>query len=45
MKCVYDGNEAIGLDLCHASHPICAEHIGHQLAPLPKPEPKAAAKK
>jgi hypothetical protein len=33
--CIYDGKPAVGLDLCHASHPICEDHsLGHQLAPL-----------
>jgi hypothetical protein len=40
MKCIYDDRPAVGLDLCHASHPICADHIGHQLAPLPEPPKK-----
>jgi hypothetical protein len=40
-ECVYDGKPAVGIDLCHASHPVCAEHVlGHQLAPLEVAEPK-----
>ena len=47
MDCVYCGKPATHLDLCHASHPVCAQHtgLGHQLEALPpKPAAKAAAK-
>jgi hypothetical protein len=43
MNCIYDDNTAVGLDLCHGSHPICADHLGHQLADIPAP-PKARKK-
>jgi len=36
MDCTYCSKPAIGLDLCHASHPVCADHAhGHQLGALP----------
>lgn len=38
--CVFCGKAATRLDLCHARSPVCDAHLGHQTAPLPKPDVK-----
>ncbi len=48
-RCAYCLLPAIAVDLCHASHPVCAAHIGtgHQiatLAPAPAKERKPTPK-
>jgi hypothetical protein len=47
--CAYCGKPATNLDLCHAGHPVCDDHLGlgHQLEklPEPKPEPKEPPKR
>jgi len=47
MSCTYCSKPAVGLDLCHASHPVCADHAhGHQLGALPsRAEPKSRKEK
>jgi hypothetical protein len=47
MTCAYCGNPATHLDLCHAGHPVCDEHLGlgHQLEKLPPPESKVTPPK
>lgn len=40
MRCIYCAKRAVGLDLCHARHPVCADHgFGHQLEAIVVREP------